>query len=280
MGVYTGSAVDVNPVLPGTQSGFTFGAGIAQFQSGASITNVKVGGAEEMQLFAGDGFAGTPASQGHPATAGLAGGSISNVTIDKAFVDTNLSSKTPAYDLMAGSGGSGVKGGAGGSIQNVTEITSNGVVDLFAGQGGHGSNGAGGAGGSISNLNMQSNSSAYTILAGSGGYGSPGGAGGNVKGVNFGGNVLSNGIIVAAPFTQGSSDDVLLVDSLSGNMVLEKNLGNGSFIPVIQDSITNLTTIAPVGTTPSGAVAVDLGTRARAGHRRVVQRLQQSRRLH
>ncbi len=253
--------VDTNPVQPLVQSTFYFAASNAKtVESGATISNVKVGLADALQVFAGNGFAGTAGTGGHGGTPGLAGGSISNITIESAYVNPVLvPSDPPCYDLMAGSGGSGAKGGEGGSITNIDEVSSNGVVDILAGAGGAGSSGAGGVGGSIASLNMQSDSSAYTVHAGHGGTGAPGGAGGSVKGVNFGGNQLSNGIILAAPFTGGSVDDILLVDSQTGNMVIEKNDGNGTgFTPVVQDPIVSLETIAPVGTTPVAASVIYL----------------------
>lgn len=252
--VTVNTTVDVNPILPGVQSSFVFPASNARtVESGALIANVKVGAAEELQMFAGNGFAGAPGKAGSP------GGSISNVTIESAFVDSGFSASTPSYILLAGSGGAGKTGGAGGGIQKVLEVSSSGVVDIIAGAGGIGSAGAGGAGGSIKTLDMQSDSAAYTVHAGKGGAGSPGGPGGNVTGVNFAGNSPSSGIIVSAPFTGGSAEDVLLVDSGTGNMVIEQNDGNGSgFTPVIQDSVTGLNTIAPIGTTPVAAIAVDV----------------------
>jgi len=250
--------VDTNPILPTVQASFFFQASSSIFESGASISNVKMGAAEELQMFAGDGAAGKTGSPGHPGTPGTPGGSITNITISNAFIDVGLDSKTPSYNLMAGKGGNGTRGGAGGSVLKINEISSNGVVDLFAGAGGNGSAGPGGAGGSIKGLNMESVSSAYTVLGGKGGTGAPGGAGGSVTGVNFGGNVLSNGIVVAAPFTGGSVDDLLLIDSLTGSMVIEQNEGTG-FMPVVQDINTNLTTIAPAGQTPIAAVPLVIG---------------------
>jgi hypothetical protein len=220
---------------------------------------VKVGAADEMQLLAGNGFAGTTGSPGHPGQAGRPGGSISNITINNAFIDPGANSFTPSYYLLAGDGGSGSSGGAGGSIRTINEVSSSGVVNILAGQGGTGTTGPGGAGGSIATLNMQSDSSTYTVHAGTGGAGAPGGAGGKVTAVNFGGNELSNGIIVSAPFTGGTADDILLINSVTGTMVIEQNDGNGTgFTPVIQDPVSLLTTIAPIGSTPVGAVAVDL----------------------
>ena len=214
-----------------------------------------------MQIFAGDGAGGSAATKGHPGTPGLPGGSISNVTIESAFIDTSHTSGTPSYFFLAGQGGSGAKGGAGGSIQNINEIASTGIVKIFAGQGGVGLTGVGGAGGSIKNLNMQSDSSAYTVLAGSGGNGAPGGAGGSVKTINFGGDQLSNGIVVAAPFTGGigTQDDILLVDSQTGTMVIEHNSGNG-YTPITQDGVISLDTIGSEGSAPVAAAAVYIGS--------------------
>jgi len=253
--------VDVNPIAPGLQNSFVFAAGNAKtVESGASITNVKMGAAEELQMFAGNGADGTPAVQGHAATPGQAGGSITNVTVESAFVDSGYpAATTPSYALIAGSGGHGTAGGAGGSIQKIVEVSSTGKVEIIAGAGGTGLSKAGGAGGFIKGLDMQSDSAAYTVHAGKGGAGAPGGAGGSVAGVNFAGDAPSSGIIVHAPFTGGSVDDILLVDSGTGSMVIERNNGNGSgFTPVIQDSVTGLNTIASEGTTPVSAVAVDV----------------------
>jgi hypothetical protein len=244
--------VDVNPILPGLQSTFTFVPGNAKVvESGASISNVKVGAAEELQLFAGSGFSGLTGKPGSP------GGSISNVTVTSAFVDSGLPSSTPSYYLLAGDGGHGSTGGAGGSISKVIELSSTGVVKIIAGQGGYGTSGGGGSGGSIKGVDAQSDSASYTVLGGQGGAGAPGGAGGSVVGVNFAGNSPSSGIIVHAPFTGGSSDDLLLVDTGTGNMVIEQNTGSG-FTPVIQDNFIQLKTIAGVGTTPVAAIAVDV----------------------
>jgi len=257
--IYTG--LDLNPIMPGFQGTFTFAPSNAKTVTpGASITNVVMGAADQLQMFAGNGATGTAGTPGHPGTPGTAGGSISNITIENAFINIGTNALTPSYYLLAGSGGNGSSGGRGGSIGKVNEITSVGLVDVIAGGGGTGLSGPGGGGGSVNGLNMQSVSSAYTIHAGNGGSGAPGGAGGSVKGVNFGGNLLSSGIVVAAPFTGGGVDDILLVDSQSGNMVIEQNDGNGTgFTPVIQDSVTLLTTIAPVGQDPVSAIAVDLG---------------------
>jgi hypothetical protein len=256
--VLASTGVDTNPIAPGVQNGFSFSSSNAKtVESGASITNVIVGGADQMQLFAGDGFSGIGNAAGQP------GGAVSNITIKNAFINTGANSSTPSYFIKSGAGGSGIRGGAGGNITSINEANSTGVVDIIASQGGNGSTQAGGVGGSIKGLEMQSVSSAYTIHAGKGGQGSPGGAGGSVTGVNFGGNQLSNGIIVAAPFTGGPYDDILLIDSLSGSMVIEQNTGPGTgFTPVVQDNVTNLDTIAPVG---SQAVAAVVYTDTKTG---------------
>ncbi len=261
--VYANVGVDTNPIQPGIQNLFVFAPSNARtVESGASITNVKIGTAgDALQMFAGDGFAGTAASPGHAGTPGLPGGSISNITLENAYVNTQLfPSNPPSYNLMAGSGGSGTHGGAGGGVKDISEITSAGVVEILGGQGGAGLSGPGGVGGSISALNMESDSSAYTVHAGKGGPGAPGGAGGSVKNVNFGGDQLSNGIVVAAPFTGGTADDILLIDAQTGSMIIEQNNGNGTgFTPVTQDQLTTSDTIPSQGTTPVDAIAVDIG---------------------
>ncbi|HEX4084622.1 MAG TPA: VCBS repeat-containing protein [Chthoniobacteraceae bacterium] len=252
--VNLGSLMDINPVVPGNQYQFNFTSANEHFLSGASISNIKIGAAESLQVFAGDGAPGTVGSPGHPGNPGLIGGSITNITITSAYA----AGGTPSYYLLAGDGGSGSKGGAGGSIQNITELASSGVVQIIAGAGGNGSSGAGGVGGSIKNLAMNSDSSAYTVHAGAGGNGSPGGAGGSVKGVNFGGNQLSNGIVLAAPFTNSGVDNILLVDAQTGTMVIEQNDHGLGWTPVVQDPNISLDTIASEGSTPIAAVAVDV----------------------
>ena len=63
---------------------------------GASISKLNVAIAEELQVFAGNGGLGLPASPGYAAVAANPkGGSISTVHITSAFVGTSSSSGTP-----------------------------------------------------------------------------------------------------------------------------------------------------------------------------------------
>ncbi|MES2570891.1 MAG: FG-GAP-like repeat-containing protein, partial [Verrucomicrobiota bacterium] len=246
-----GPILDPNPLDLASTTGFTFSrAASTNLTAGASVSNVDVQTAENMQIFAGSG--GLTASL----SKGASGGNISNVTIHSAFSQVNLES----YVLRAGDGQNGVAGGAGGSITGVIEETSSGKILIVSGQGGNGTGGPGGAGGSISLLDMQSDSSAYKVVTGNGGNGVGGGAGGAVVNTNFANNKATNSLIITRDFTKDGVDDVLVVDSNTGDLILSENTGDGAnFTQVLQymDGITPVYRIAGLGTTPVGAVAVD-----------------------
>ena len=210
-------------------------------------------------MFAGSGFDG---AAGKP---GGAGGSVSNVVIASALIAQGDPASTPSYEILAGDGGSGTHGGAGGAVTHIVDKSSTGVVKITAGKGGGGSTGAGGAGGSVTGLDMQSDSSSYTVLAGKGGSGAPGGAGGSLQNNNFSGKAPSTGLVVSADFTGDGIDDVLVIDSGTGKMVVERNNGNGSaFAPVVQDDRNtgdpsdDIIQIDGKGTTPSSVIAADV----------------------
>ncbi|MGC3991718.1 MAG: VCBS repeat-containing protein [Chthoniobacteraceae bacterium] len=240
--------LDVNIVQGGIQSGFSFLKSAAVFASGASIKTVEVQTGNELQIVAGDGI-----------TAGGSGGNVSGITVHSAFTSD---SAIPSYSIYAGDGADGTKGGSGGSISSVTETNAAGIVDIVAGNGGNGTAGAGGAGGTVTKMNGQSDSATYQITAGNGGDGTKGGgAGGSVKNNNFASQTPGTDIMVVGDFVdaQGGTggdglQDLIVVDTSTGQMVLEENTGSG-YTAVSQGSSS---LINAVGATPDGAVAVDL----------------------
>lgn len=252
--------VTVNPVTPPADpqlaESFVFNSGTSKFQPGASIKNVTIETAQEAQIFAGNGDVDGNAS----ALAGAAGGSIENLTINSAFVSANAVGNPPSYFLHAGDGENGKTGGAGGSIVGVLEKTSSGTIRMVAGNGGIGGAGPGGAGGSVRMLEMLSDSSVYDITAGNGGNGIGGGAGGSAVSNNFANRTPTNSILLAEDFTGDGLDDVLVVDTSSGQMVLSENQGGSSFTKVVQHTPPGgdpVVTIDTLGTTPIDAVATD-----------------------
>lgn len=245
--------VDINPFAPGIQDSFVLHFSDAAFKAGASINGVKVALANNLQVFAGNGSpTGAPA-----AGSASAGGSISNVQIELASVLANSPVNTPSYHLIAGNGGAGKVGGAGGSIFSVLEINSSGPVILQAGHGGAGNGGGGGAGGNVLNLDVQSASSQYNVQAGDGGAGTPGGAGGRISNGNFSNRTPLAGVLITADFDGDGFNDVMVADSGTGLMVLNKNNGPGSaFVPVDQNG--GDATIAGVGVNPVDGLASDV----------------------
>ena len=256
--VHSEAGTVVNPVNPASDTGFTFQNSTSAITPGASVQKLTVAIAENLQIFAGDGSPLGVSSAG----AGIAGGSISNVHIVSSLVSVGASTSTPSYALLAGNGGAGKTGGAGGTIFNVVEDTSTSLVQVEGGSGGAGSTGAGGAGGAVHDLNFQGDSASYTVLGGHGGTGKPGGAGGSVVHTNFAGKKPNSGIIVAGDFNGDGLQDVLVVDANTGDMVISDGQNNGtSFTPQLQykdANGNNVIKIAGAGTTPSGAVAVDV----------------------
>lgn len=260
------SDIDVNPVEPGIQTGFTFTTAVQAtadrpLTAGASISNVTVGKALAMQLISGSGMPpGTVAG-----SVGADGGNISNVTIDVAGKPDAAPDSTFSYQLIAGDGGIGAKGGAGGTINKVIERASSGKADMQAGQGGVGTAGPGGAGGSVLNIDLQSGATAYTVKAGDGGQGTPGGAGGNVQFGNFSNRTANSGLVFAGDFTGDGLIDVAIVDGGTGSIVISQQAADGSFSQVTQYvDITDpmnpveVKVIASPGSLPSDGAAVDV----------------------
>lgn len=258
--VTVGSNLDTNPLQPGVQPNFDLLKSFAKLPTSSltpagSISIVSIQTAKDLQLFAGNGFSDAT----HTALGG-AGGGVSNVTIQSAISDN---AAVPSYAIIAGSGGLGKTGGLGGSVVKVIEKASNGIVTVHAGDGGDGSGsfgGLGGAGGSVALLDVQSDSTSYTVTAGKGGAGYPAGAGGSLIGNNFAGKSPNTGIILSGDFVGNDGiDDILIVDTGSGQAVLMQNSGDGTnFTPVVQDPITQSVFIAPKGTGPSSAVVADV----------------------
>lgn len=272
--ISVGPELSINPIDPTHPHTFSFSPATSSVASGAllsgaSISNVNVQVAIGLQIFAGDGYASSKTG-----VAGGAGGSIQGVIIGSSLADPTYTGVT--YSIKAGNGASSSIGGAGGSISRVVELSSSGIGSLIAGHGGNGTSGAGGAGGSITGVDLQSSSTIYHVTAGAGGQGAPGGAGGSLSNLNFVGNTHGTGIVVSAPFVNKltydngtsivpSENDVVLVDSTTGDMVVMKNEGNGSsFTPVLQsDNDTPITsddiyTVSAQGSHPVSAVACDI----------------------
>lgn len=266
--------LDFNPVQAGTQSDFVFTKALAQtidpahklagMLPGAGISNVSIGKAVELQLFAGSG---NPNDVLNAKT--VAGGGVHYITLESAFTKTaGLSiNAAPSYEIHAGVGSSGATGGAGGAIDHITEKTSTSKVVAIAGTGGNGATGPGGAGGSISAFDAGSDSSRYFLTAGTGGNGIPGGNGGSVIGNNFANRSPVGGLLVAGNFDGDSKnvDELVIINEGTGEMIVEKNvLGDGSkFAPITQhtppapgsDPVTVITTL---GNTPVSAYAADV----------------------
>lgn len=244
--------VDINPVTPGVQSIFSLAKSNAQMKPGASISGVKVAEARELQVFAGNGSPDGSTSSGN----GVAGGSVSNVTIETATVFAGSPPDRPSYHLIAGDGQDGKRGGAGGSINTVIESASAGIAKMAGGKGGNGSAGAGGNGGNVSNIDAQSAGTNYQVTAGNGGDGTPGGAGGKLTNNNFANRTPSTGVLLVADFDGDGYDDVLVADPGTGQMVVNVNPGGTGFVPVIQHGST--VTIDAAGVTPIDAIATDM----------------------
>lgn len=251
---------DTNPLLLGLQPGFSFTEANAQMKAGASVKNITVGLGKELEIIAGNG---SPLGGSVPSVAGAAGGSIENITLQNASVDLTSDPSTPSVLLIAGNGGGGKTGGAGGSVVKITDENSAGNVQLFGGHGGAGLAGKGGDGGSIRLLDMRSDSSRYEMVAGNGGSGAPGGAGGSIVTGNFSNLSPTGGLVKAGDFDGDGADDLLVVDTSSGGMVIMLNDGSGSqFNPAVQytNSVTNedIIVIPSFGTGPSDVAAGDV----------------------
>jgi hypothetical protein len=212
---------DVNPLTAGPQDDFTFTKATSQMKAGAGLKNAVIGIGKELEVFTGSGNPGRAVPD--PLKPGAPGGDIVNITIKSAFLDANSNGSTPSYQLKAGSGGDGKTGGKGGDIATVIEESSVGSVFFTAGNGGGGSGGKGGDGGSLRLLEMRSDSTRYEFHAGNGGDGAPAGAGGSLATSNFTNLTTTGGIIRTADFTGDGVDDLLIVDTATGNMVIMKN---------------------------------------------------------
>ncbi|MEA3207768.1 MAG: hypothetical protein QOE70_825 [Chthoniobacter sp.] len=258
--VHVTVGLDVNPVDVAYEGGFTFTKATAQFQDGASIKIAKIESGKELQIFSGNGSPRGATAAGP----GVPGGNIEGVTISSAYLDGGEFS----YMIIAGDGANGTAGGAGGSVISVIEKTSSGTALITAGKGGTGSVGVGGAGGSIRSVDLQSDSSIYLVTAGDGGQGVGGGAGGSLVNANFSNKTPTGGLIVSGDFTGSNGDDVLVIDSGTGRMVLQANDGTGSnFTPVTQYTLLHgagsaddevFTDIESLGNTPVAALAQDV----------------------
>jgi hypothetical protein len=192
--------------------------------------------------------------------AGAAGGSIEGIKINSALIDSLENGFTPSYELIAGDGQAGKTGGAGGSITTVIEKASTGTVKFQAGNGGKGNAGVGGAGGSVRGLEMQSDGTNYVVRAGDGGVGLGGGAGGSATNNSFANRSPSNSVIISADFDDDGLEDVLVVDSSTGAMVLSHNVNGSTFEKVVQyenEDLEEIITIGSLGTTPVDGYATD-----------------------
>ncbi|HEV7405571.1 MAG TPA: VCBS repeat-containing protein, partial [Chthoniobacteraceae bacterium] len=266
--------IDFNPIEPGTQPSFVFTKTLAEkidtkltgMQPGASISNVSVGKAVELQVFAGSG---NPNELANAKT--IAGGSVRYVTIESAFSNSNGLNvlAAPSYELHAGVGSSGATGGAGGAIDHITEKTSTSKVVVIAGKGGSGATGPGGAGGSITFFDAGSDSSRYFLTAGDGGPGIPGGNGGSIVNNNFSNRSPIGGLLVTGNFDDKTDtdniDEVIVINQGTGEMIVEKNTtGDGShFAPITQHltgplNMDPVTVIPTLGNTPISAYAADV----------------------
>lgn len=258
--------MDVNPVELGIQQGFSLsllesrkGESLFGLIAGASVKNITMAKASELQIIAGSG---NPNAETFLKTA-PAGGSILNIAIDAALIVGN--GETPSYALLAGDGGSGPGGGAGGTVNKVIEKSAAGEVLIHGGLGGAATMAAGGAGGSVVNLDLQSNSSQYTVRGGSGGTGIGGGAGGELLNNNFVNRTPLGGLLVAADFDGDGLEDLLVVDQGTGGMVINVQLNpvmNGrqfeQKVQYIEDMIpVTLIKTASFGSTPIAAAASD-----------------------
>ncbi len=258
--VSTGN-VDYNTITPGLDNTFRLHAGTAQSSAIPAISNVTVGIADHLQVFAGDGTV----------TNGIAnpGGSITNITVTKTQA-SDLT--TPAIYLHAGDGAAGSAGGAGGTVTMFTDVASTSYIKLQTGNGGAASAGLGGAGGSFTNSTITSNATRYEILLGSGGAGDIGGAGGSVKTVTFSDAVSGGTSLIATGYFLGADNplDVLFINTVTGNATLSEGTTTSTssteapFQVVLHPAVaadgsaTTTPFIAPVGSVPTGVVATDV----------------------
>ena len=223
--------MDVDPIQPGMQGGFTLDKSSALMTPGAGIVTASIGEALELQVIAGSG---NPTNAVFLNTAGPAGGNIDGLTIFKASV-ISTTSTTPSYSIIGGDGAAGKTGGVGGSITKLTEKSASGLISIVAGKGGDGLGGAGGAGGAIKLLDVSSLSGAYTLRSGDGGVGAPGGAGGTVGVVNYATVLQNSSLIAATDFDGDGTDELVIVAASSGDFVVaHSDDGGATFELVVQ----------------------------------------------
>ncbi len=243
--------VGINPLTTLPQLDFTINPAISKTTPGASIKNITLSKASLTQVFSGSGH-----NASAPATAkGVAGGNIENITILSAFPGNRATPTSIVYHLLAGDGGDGKKGGAGGSILSVFEKDASGKVIITGGKGGSSTLGAAGAGGTAQNLNLQSDSTQYTLTTGDGGHGVSGGSGGSLVNTNFANNQPASGLFITGDFTGEAIDDVLIVNSATGQMILSGcTAANSNLTPVVQylnNTFQPVTIIEGVGHSPT-----------------------------
>ena len=126
-----GAGIDINPVALGNQQQFDFGStkglagatGVSAFSSGASIKNVSLQLIKDGQIFAGNGSGavngiGTLQAVGK-STALVAGGSVTNITIESALVGITDAS----YTIHGGGGGQTDKGFGGHNQTALCKLT-------------------------------------------------------------------------------------------------------------------------------------------------------------
>ena len=259
--VSTGS-VDYNTINIGLDNVFHLQAANALSSATPGIKKVTVGRADQLQIFAGDGFGTTADGSGH------AGGSLTDITVT-ATKPSDL--VKPAIFLHAGDGATGTDGGAGGAISTFTDLASTSYVKLQTGDGGAAVGGHGGAGGSFSSSTISSSATKYEILVGNGGSGDTGGAGGSIKTVTFTDTVNGGtSLLATGDFNADGIQDVLIVNSITGNATLaagtamSTNAKEAAFQVVLHPatnpdgSTTTSPFIAPVGSVPTSLVAADL----------------------
>ena len=250
--------VDYNTILPGAQNIYTLTAANAKASAQASVSNVVVFNASQLEIFAGDGLSSTTGVGG-------IGGSISNVTITHTLAGEGAK---PALFLHAGDGGSGTGGGRGGSITNFDDLDSIAYVKIQTGDGGAGSSGTGGAGGSLQNSTITTSSPRYDLLMGAGGSGVMGGKGGGINALNFTNNITGGASLIATgDFNNDGIQDVLLINTVTGEGTLSLGTGSTTNAPytIALQPATNAngtagTTpfIAAEGAVPTAVVATDL----------------------
>jgi hypothetical protein len=257
------TGIDYNTIQPGVNNIIRLHASDAQSSAVPNITNVTVGVADHLQIFAGDG-------KGALHGIGNAGGSITDLTVTMTL-PSDL--KNPAVYLHSGNGATGAPGGAGGAggaITQYTDSASTSYVKVQTGNGGTAPGGTGGSGGSFTDSAISSNAIRYEILVGNGGPGAAGGAGGSINTISFSDAVTGQAPLIATGDFIGDTPDVLLVNTVTGNATLSEGVKattNASEAPfeVVLHPSTNpngspgtTSYIPPEGSVPTDVVAADL----------------------